>query len=112
MRRDLSKETKAMLRGDRLFLAAALLFAPALGGYDDARTPARRTGSDVYIQQPPRKALERKEPGFAVDGNGETLKPAQGPVLPPGQPSTVCGPQNVTSQACYTATQQARPIPR
>ncbi len=73
------------------------------GEVDSLRQPA---GSEVYIQQPPRNATEKNSPD-----KGE-LKPAAGPMTPlQGTPRT-CDPQNASSEACYTATQQARPIPR
>lgn len=94
-----------------LLVATAFLFMPSLGGLRDGEMPFERAGSEVYIEQPPKKALEKKNTGTGPDGNNGPLKPAQGPAAPTGQP-TMCDPQNSSSEACYTATQQARPIPR
>ncbi len=70
---------------------------------DSLRQPA---GSEVYIQQPPKNATEKISPD-----KGE-LKPAAGPMAPSQGTPRTCDPQNASSEACYTATQQARPIPR
>ncbi len=94
-----------------LIVAASFLFMPGLGGLRNVPTPIERAGSEVYIEQPPKKALKKKDTGPGSDGEKGTLKPAQGPTPPTGQP-TMCDPQNASSEACYTATQQARPIPR
>jgi hypothetical protein len=94
-----------------LVVTAAVLFMPGLGGLRDSRTPIERAGSEVYIEQPPKKALKKKDTDSGSDGDKGTLKPAQGPAAPTGQP-TMCDPQNASSEACYTATQQARPILR
>lgn len=70
------------------------------------------SGSEVYIEQPPNKALEKKDPDVGSKDGGSELKPAEGPPLPSAKQPESCDPQNTPSQACYTATQQARPIPR
>ena len=69
-------------------------------------------GSEVYIEQPRRKALEKKDLGAGSKDRGDELRPAEGPPPPTSKQPESCDPQNAPSQACYTATQQARPIPR
>jgi hypothetical protein len=65
--------------------------------------------SDVYIQQshghvaPGAKILSKPTPETASVGTPNAV----GPTAP-----ITCNAQNASSQACYTATQQARPVTR
>jgi hypothetical protein len=65
--------------------------------------------SEVYIQQSsgtvaPGTTIQTKPPPEATT---TTAAPATGPTSP-----DTCNAQNASSQACYTATQQARPAGR
>ncbi len=72
----------------------------------------RQAGSEVYIQQPPKNAIEKDNPGAPADSDKGELKPAAGPTAPSQGTPRTCDSQNASSEACYTATQQARPVPR
>ncbi len=72
----------------------------------------RQAGSEVYIQQPPKNAIEKDNPGASADADKGELKPAAGPTAPSQGTPRTCDSQNASSEACYTATQQARTIPR
>jgi hypothetical protein len=65
--------------------------------------------SEVYIQQ----SRGRVSPGASIltKPPPETTTAAPAPSVTPTAPET-CNAQNASSQACYTATQQARPAGR
>jgi hypothetical protein len=70
-----------------------------------ASSPAPLAASDVYIQQ----SHGRVAPGTKIQSKPPPEKtgasiPSTGPTAP-----ITCNAQNASSQACYTATQQARP---
>jgi hypothetical protein len=71
-----------------------------------AQTTSSATPSDVYIQQshghvaPSTKVQSKPTPETATAGTPTAV----GPTAP-----VTCNAQNASSQACYTATQQARP---
>jgi hypothetical protein len=70
--------------------------------------PSAVAVSDVYIEQ----SRGRVAPGTKIqskpppEANGAAI-PSTGPTAP-----ITCNAQNASSQACYTATQQARPATR
>jgi hypothetical protein len=70
--------------------------------------PSAIAASDVYIEQ----SRGRVAPGIKIpgkptpEGTGAAI-PSTGPTAP-----ITCNAQNASSQACYTATQQARPATR
>ncbi|WP_315728954.1 MULTISPECIES: hypothetical protein [unclassified Bradyrhizobium] len=68
-------------------------------------SPAARAGSEVYIQQ-----ARGNVAGTTVVTKPppEAAAPANTAGSAPTAPET-CNAQNASSQACYTATQQARP---
>jgi hypothetical protein len=68
--------------------------------------PAALALSDVYIQQ----SHGRVAPGTKVQGKSTPEAATTGTpnAVGPTAPIT-CNAQNASSQACYTATQQARP---
>jgi hypothetical protein len=99
-------------------LVATAMVARPTSGIQAEPPGARlqRAGSEVYIEQPPKNAFEKSDPTLrkgAQDGTGDgNLKPAEGPEQPSARQPEACDRENTPSQACYAATQQARPIPR
>jgi hypothetical protein len=92
----------------RAWLAIAMLPA-AFSDHAIAQTASSATllaVSDVYIQQ----SHGRVAPGIKMQGKptpeltGAGTPATTGPTAP-----VTCNAQNASSQACYTATQQARP---
>jgi hypothetical protein len=85
------------------WLATALLLAAVS---DHAMAQSEAASSDVYIQQ----SHGHVAPGTSVQGKpipeltGAGAPATTGPTAP-----VTCNAQNASSQACYTATQQARP---
>jgi hypothetical protein len=88
----------------RLWIAIAL--SPVAFSHHAIAQSAAVAMSDVYIQQ----SSGRVGPGTKVQKptpETTTLAPSTGPTAP-----VTCNAQNASSQACYTATQQARPATR
>jgi hypothetical protein len=86
--------------------AAILSAALAADAISQSAAGAESASSDVYIQQ----AHGRVAPGANVQKRAPevTNNPIQSPTATSTAPAT-CNAQNASSQACYTATQQARP---
>jgi hypothetical protein len=90
-----------------IWLAIALLpaaFSDRAIAQSEPSTPPL-AASDVYIQQ----SHGRVAPGIKMRGKPTpeatgASAPSTGPTAP-----VTCNAQNASSQACYTATQQARP---
>jgi hypothetical protein len=87
---------------------AAVVAVVLVSAFPQARSASltRIAGSEVYIQQ---------SSGRVGAGTNVQTKPppeasaaAAAPAASPTAPET-CNAQNASSQACYTATQQARP---
>jgi hypothetical protein len=81
---------------------------------DSADARERRRGSEARVEQ----AHGNLPPGANIDGGSKALKGAPeggagsaaaktGPTAP-----VTCNQQNASSPACYSATQQARPVAR
>jgi hypothetical protein len=91
----------------RVWLAIAMLSA-AFSDHAIAQSASSATPpavSDVYIQQ----SHGRVAPGTKIQSKPPPeLTGASTPATGPTAPVT-CNAQNASSQACYTATQQARP---
>jgi hypothetical protein len=92
------------------WIAAAILsVAFAVDAVSQSAASAEFAASDVYIQQ----ARGRVEPGAKVqkpppEATSTPIQSTAGPTAP-----VTCNSQNASSsQACYTATQQARPATR
>lgn len=92
------------------WIAAAILsVAFAADAISQSAAAAESASSDVYIQQ----ARGRVSPGAKVkkptpEATNNPIQSTPGPTAP-----VTCNAQNASSsQACYTATQQARPASR
>jgi hypothetical protein len=86
------------------WFAIAVLPA-AFSDHAIAQSATPLAASDVYIQQ----SHGRVAPGIKMQGKPTpeatgASTPSTGPTAP-----ITCNAQNASSQACYTATQQARP---
>jgi hypothetical protein len=88
-----------------IWFAIAML-PPTFSDDAIAQTTSSAAPSDVYIQQ----SHGRVAPGTKVQGKStpETATAGTPTAVGPTAPIT-CNAQNASSQACYTATQQARP---
>ena len=95
-----------------VFLIAAILSVPAFG-FASAKpvrhAAARRdTQAESHVQQIPPGVVDRRgaPPELAPEANKDVkAKPANA-----GSAPVACTPQNASSEACYTATQQSRPV--
>jgi len=88
--------------------AAVVAVILVSAAFSQARSASltRIAGSEVYIQQSSGRVaagtnIQTKPP---PEASAATSAPAASPTAP-----ETCNAQNASSQACYTATQQARP---
>jgi hypothetical protein len=96
-----------MISRPAIAITAAVLCASAL-----ATIRSVAAGSEVYIQQSRGQVSRDSGPVTAKPQAEITSQPSQPAVAPPTAPDT-CNAQNAaSSQACYAATQQARPASR
>ena len=95
----------------RAWMLVAVAMLPAVfssKAHSQSAQPTEALASDVYIQQSrglvaPSTKLQKPPPEALTN----MVAPSTGPTAP-----ITCNAQNASSQACYTATQQARPASR
>jgi hypothetical protein len=100
------KESRTMGTRARIRIAVAMLLAAALTDAISQSAAAAESGSsDVYIQQSRgRVAPSAKVQQPPPESTSKPIQSTTGSTAP-----VTCNAQNASSQACYTATQQARP---
>lgn len=113
---DVTKGERAMKTGQLVVFVLAALGASSQWDPADARERKRGgSSSEARVEQ----AYGNLPPGAKmIDAGGKALKRAPeggtGPAATKTGPTApvTCNQQNASSPACYSATQQARPVPR
>jgi hypothetical protein len=94
-------------------LAAAMALPALAEGGHARREGLRRTGVSPEVAVPQATGRVRAEPHAKSALPELGTAPAGGAAAAPSGPApTTCNAENATSPACYSATQQARPVTR